>query len=45
MLRLLVDRRRRLGDDHTRMVCQLHALLLEIVPGGARKDLSARPGP
>jgi transposase len=41
MLRLLVDRRRRLGEDHTRMVCQLHALLLEIVPGGAKKDLSA----
>ena len=25
MLRLLVDRRRRIGADHTRMVCQLHA--------------------
>jgi len=41
MLRLLVDRRRRLGEDHARMVCQLHALLLEMVPGGAKKDLSA----
>src|SRR3954453_23065257 len=42
VLRLLVDRRRSLGDDHTRMVCQLHQLLLELIPGGAKKDLSAR---
>jgi len=41
MLRLLVDRRRRLGEDHTRMTCQLHQLLLELVPGGAKKNLSA----
>ena len=41
MLRLLVDRRRRIGEDHTRMVCQLHQLLLEMIPGGAKKDLSA----
>lgn len=41
MLRLLVDRRRRLGADHTRMICQLHQLLLELVAGGAKKDLSA----
>lgn len=41
MLRLLVDRRRRLGEDHTRMVCQLHQLLLELVAGGAKKNLSA----
>src|SRR5207248_3524034 len=41
VLRLLVDRRRSLGDDHTRMVCQLHHLLLELIPGGAKKDLSA----
>lgn len=41
MLRLLVDRRRRLGDDHTRMICQLHQLLLELVAGGAKKNLSA----
>ena len=41
VLRLLVDRRRRIGEDHTRVVCQLHGLLLEIVPGGAKKDLSA----
>ena len=41
MLRILADRRRALGEDHTRMVCQLHQLLLELVPGGAKKDLSA----
>jgi len=41
ILRLLVDRRRRIGADHTRMICQLHALLLELIPGGAKRDLSA----
>jgi transposase len=41
VLRLLVDRRRSLGEDHTRMVSQLHRLLLELLPGGAKKDLSA----
>ena len=40
-LRVLVDRRRALGEDHVRMTCQLHALLLELIPGGAKKDLSA----
>jgi transposase len=42
ILRILVDRRRSLGADHTRMVSQLHQLLLELVPGGAKKNLSAR---
>jgi transposase len=42
VLRILVDRRRSLGEDHTRMVSQLHHLLLELIPGGAKKDLSAR---
>ena len=42
LLRILVDRRRSLGEDHTRMVSQLHQLLLELIPGGAKKDLSAR---
>ncbi len=37
VLRVLVDRRRSLGEDHTRMVSQLHALLLELIPGGAKK--------
>jgi transposase len=41
VLRLLVDRRRSIGEEHTRKVSQLHALLLELLPGGAKKDLSA----
>lgn len=41
LLRVLVDRRRALGEDHTRMVAQLHQLLLQLIPGGAKKSLSA----
>ena len=41
VLRVLADRRRALGEDHTRMVAQLHHLLLLLIPGGAKKDLSA----
>ena len=41
VLRILVDRRRSLGEGHTRMVSQLHQLLLELIPGGAKRDLSA----
>ena len=41
VLRLLVDRRRSLGEDHTRMISQVHRLLHELIPGGAKKDLSA----
>jgi transposase len=41
VLRILVDRRRSLGEDHTRMMSQVHQLLLELIPGGAKKDLSA----
>jgi hypothetical protein len=41
VLRILADRRRSLGEDHTRMVSQLHHLLLELIAGGAKKDLSA----
>ncbi len=41
VLRVLVDRRRSLGDEHTRKTSQLHLLLLELIPGGAKKDLSA----
>jgi transposase len=41
VLRLLVDRRRSLGDEHTRTISQLHALLLELIPGGAKLFLSA----
>src|SRR6478752_2437303 len=31
----------RAGEEHTRKVAQLHQLLLELIPGGAKKDLSA----
>jgi hypothetical protein len=41
VLRILADRRRSLGEDHTRMVSQLHQLLLELIAGRAKKDLSA----
>ncbi len=41
VLRVLADRRKALGEDHTAMVAQLHHLLLELIPGGAKKDLSA----
>jgi len=41
LLRVLVDRRRSLGEDHTRMVSQVHALLLQLIPPGARKELPA----
>ena len=41
VLRLLVDRRRRIGEEHVTKICQLHQLLLELIPGGAKKDLSA----
>jgi transposase len=41
-LRLLVDRRDQLGRTRTDVVNRLHTLLLELVPGGAKKDLSAQ---
>jgi transposase len=41
VLRVLADRRRSLGEDHTRIVSQLHQHLLELIPGGAKRDLSA----
>jgi len=41
ILGMLVDRRRSIGEDHTRMISQLHQLLLELIPGGAKRDLSA----
>ena len=40
-LRLLVDRRDELGRTRTQTVNRLHRLLLELVPGGARRFLSA----
>lgn len=43
LLRILADRRRALGEDHTRMTSQVHMLLMEeLIPGGAKRDLSAR---
>ncbi len=41
VLRMCVDRRRSLGEEHVRKVCQLHKLLLELIPGGAKTFLSA----
>ncbi|GAA1630647.1 IS110 family transposase [Actinoplanes couchii] len=41
-LRLLVDRRDQLGRTRTEIVSRLHHLLLELVPGGAKKFLSAQ---
>jgi transposase len=41
VLRILADRRRSLGEDHTQMVSQLHQLLPGLIPGGAKRDLSA----
>jgi transposase len=41
-LRLLVDRRDQLGRARTEVVSRLHHLLLELGPGGAKKDLSAQ---
>ena len=40
-LRLLVDRRDQLGRTRTETVSRLHHLLLELVPGGAKKFRSA----
>ena len=40
-VKALKELRRSLGEDHTRMISQLHALLLELIPGGANKSLSA----
>lgn len=41
-LRLLVDRRDQLGYARTEIVSRLHHLLLELIPGGAKKFLSAQ---
>jgi transposase len=41
VLQILADRRRSLGEDHSRMISQLHQLLLELIPGRAKKNLSA----
>ncbi len=41
-LRLLVDRRELLGRTRTETVSRLHHLLLELIPGGAKKLLSTQ---
>jgi hypothetical protein len=40
VMRVLVDRRRSLGEEHTRKTSQTHQLLLELIPGGAKRSLS-----
>jgi hypothetical protein len=39
---MLADRRDELGRARTQVISRLHRLLLELLPGGARKFLSAR---
>jgi transposase len=41
VLRILADRRQALSEDHTGMISQLHQLLLDLIPGGAKTSLSA----
>jgi transposase len=41
VLRVLAGRRRAPGEDHIRMICQLHQLLADLIPGGAKKALPA----
>jgi hypothetical protein len=40
VLRLLVDRRDELGRARTEVVSRIHHLLLELIPGGAKKFLT-----
>ena len=41
VLRLLWNRHKNLTSAHTQAMCRLHALLVGILPGGARRRLSA----
>jgi transposase len=41
-LRLLADRRDQLGVTRTETISRLHHLLLELIPGGAKKNLTTR---
>lgn len=41
MLRLLAKRNIDIGRQRTRVVCRLHNLIAELVPGGIRKELCA----
>jgi transposase len=40
VLRLLIDRRDELGRSRTQTVSRIHRLLLELIPGGAKKFLT-----
>jgi transposase len=42
-LRVMVDRRRSLGEDRTGMIAQLHWLLLELIPGRTKRRTPPRP--
>jgi hypothetical protein len=44
VLRILVDRRRSLGDEHTRQMSQVHPLLLELTQA-VRRRTCPRPRP
>ena len=46
VLRVLAKRNTDIGDHRTRVVCRMHALLLELDPGGIAKEInaSAQPG-
>jgi hypothetical protein len=41
VLRLLAKRNKQLGSQRTRTACRLHALLVELVPGGISKEITA----
>lgn len=41
VLRVLAKRNTDIGDQRTRVVCRLHALSLELDPGGIAKDINA----
>lgn len=41
LLRLLAKRNKDIGNQRTRVVCRMHALLLELDPGGITKEINA----
>jgi transposase len=41
VLRLLAKRNRDIGDHRTRLVCRMHALLLELAAGAIAKEINA----
>ena len=42
VLRLLAKRNRELGSARTRTACRLHALLVDLVPGGMSKEITVK---